>query len=115
MALFDTIKEDREKLKGKPFKEKAGYFFDYYKWPVIIVLVLVIWVGAIIWQKATAPDICTGSHPGGAHKHRWVNNKDKNTGELVSPVFCCVIISGIGCFVCDTRQGSFPPACGISG
>lgn len=57
MALFDTIKEDREKLKGKPFKEKAGYFFDYYKWPVIIVLVLVIWVGAMLWQKATAPEI----------------------------------------------------------
>lgn len=58
MALFDTIKEDREKMKGKPFKEKVGYFFDYYKWPVIIVLVVVLWIGGTIWQKATAPDVC---------------------------------------------------------
>jgi len=58
MALFDTIKKEREKLKGKPFKEKAGYFFDYYKWPVIVVLVIVIWSGTMLWQKATAPDIC---------------------------------------------------------
>lgn len=58
MALFDTIKQEREKMKGRPFKEKAGYFFDYYKWPVIIVLVIAIWLGTTLWQKATAPDIC---------------------------------------------------------
>ena len=57
MSFFDTLKEDRQKMKGKPFKEKAGYFFDYYKWPVIIVLALAIWIGATVWQKVTAPDI----------------------------------------------------------
>ena len=58
MSLFDTIKEDWEKMKGKSFKEKAGYFFDYYKWPVIVVLVIAIWTGGMLWKKATAPDIC---------------------------------------------------------
>ena len=58
MNLFDTIKEDWKKMKGKSFQEKAGYFFDYYKWPVIVVLVIAIWIGAMLWQKATAPDIC---------------------------------------------------------
>lgn len=58
MNLFDTIKKDWQKMKGKSFKEKAGYFFDYYKWPVIVVLVIAIWLGAMLWQKATAPDIC---------------------------------------------------------
>lgn len=58
MNLFDTIKKDWQKMKRKSFKEKAGYFFDYYKWPVIVVLVIAIWLGAMLWQKATAPDIC---------------------------------------------------------
>lgn len=58
MALFDTIKKDREKLKGKPFKEKFGYFVDYYKWPVIIVVVVLLWIGGTIYQKRTAPDVC---------------------------------------------------------
>lgn len=58
MTLFDTIKGDWKKMKGKSFQEKAGYFFDYYKWPVIVVLVIAIWLGAMLWQKATAPDIC---------------------------------------------------------
>ena len=58
MALFDRIKQQREKLKGLSPKEKAGYFFDYYKWPVIIVLVVTLWIGGTVWQKATAPDVC---------------------------------------------------------
>ena len=58
MNLFDTIKKDWQKMKRKSFKEKAGYFFDYYKWPVIVVLVIAIWLGGMLWQKATAPDVC---------------------------------------------------------
>ena len=58
MNLFDTIKEDWKKIKGKSFQEKAGYFFDYYKWPVTVVLVIAIWLGGMLWQKATAPDVC---------------------------------------------------------
>jgi hypothetical protein len=45
-------------MKGKSFQEKTGYFFDYYKWPVIVVLAIAIWLGAMLWQKATEPDIC---------------------------------------------------------
>lgn len=56
MALFDTIKEDWEKLKGKPFKDKVGYFADYYKWHVIVVVFLIGMIGGTIYQKATTPE-----------------------------------------------------------
>lgn len=57
MVLFDTIKKDRAKMKGKSFKEKASYFAEYYKWQVIILAVLVVWIGGTVYQKATAPEI----------------------------------------------------------
>lgn len=57
MALFDKIKQEREKLKGMSFKEKAGYFVEYYKWHVIILAALIIWVGGTIYHAVTAPDI----------------------------------------------------------
>lgn len=56
MALFDTIKEDWKKLKGKPFKDKVGYFVDYYKWHVIVVVFLIGMIGGTIYQKATTPE-----------------------------------------------------------
>jgi len=58
MVLFDTIKKDRAKMKGKSFKEKASYFAEYYKWQVIILAVLVVWIGGTVYQKVTAPEIC---------------------------------------------------------
>ena len=57
MALFDRIKQQREKLKGLSPKEKAGYFVEYYKWHVIIIVALAIWVGITIYQAVTTPDV----------------------------------------------------------
>ena len=57
MAVFDTIKQEREKLKGKPFKEKLDHFIEYYKWHVIVIAFLAALIGGTIYQKATEPDI----------------------------------------------------------
>ena len=57
MALFDRIKQEREKLKGLSSKEKAGYFVEYYKWHVIIIVALAVWVGITIHQAVTTPDV----------------------------------------------------------
>jgi len=49
MRILEQIKEERAKLKGKPTKERWEYFWDYYKWPVLVGLfVLVLLVQGIV-------------------------------------------------------------------
>lgn len=38
----EEIKKDREKMKGKSFRQKLEYFFMYYKIPVIIIAAVVV-------------------------------------------------------------------------
>lgn len=44
MSMREELKEERKKLKGKPFSEKFNWFMHYYKWAVIgpIAVVLII-------------------------------------------------------------------------
>ncbi len=44
MSMHDELKQERQKLKGKPFAEKFSWFMHYYKWVVIapIAIVLII-------------------------------------------------------------------------
>lgn len=42
MALRDEVKEQRKKLKGQPLKKKLEYYFDYYKWCLAVILLIVI-------------------------------------------------------------------------
>ena len=42
MALMDEFKEERESIKNKPFKEKVGYYWYYYKWRLIVPIIIFI-------------------------------------------------------------------------
>ena len=42
MPVMDEFQKEREELKTKSFKEKASYFWYYYKWWVIGILVAII-------------------------------------------------------------------------
>lgn len=56
MALRDEIREQQSKLKGQGFRKKLEYFWDYYKLPVIIVLVLVaLSIGIFREMQANKP------------------------------------------------------------
>lgn len=57
MALMDEFKEEREKIKNGTLKEKASYFWEYYKWYVIVPLIVIVFLGTTIYQKVTAPEI----------------------------------------------------------
>ena len=62
MAVMDEFKEEREALKHGTPKQKFTYFLDYYKWYVIIA-VLVIAAGTytiyeIVTKKDTAFYVC---------------------------------------------------------
>ena len=57
MAAMDEFKKEREAVKNGTLKQKLSYFWDYYKWYVIIPLIIIIAVSTTIYNKVTAPDI----------------------------------------------------------
>lgn len=58
MPVNDEIREQRSKLKGKSFKYKFSYFWEYYRWATLGTIVGIIFVIAlvksIVTSKATA-------------------------------------------------------------
>lgn len=49
MTILEHIKSEQEKMRKKSAKERWAYFWDYYKWPVLVGLaVLVLLVQGII-------------------------------------------------------------------
>lgn len=48
MAVMDEFREEREALKNGTPKQKLQYFWDYYKWYVIIGAIVVIMAGSFI-------------------------------------------------------------------
>lgn len=57
MALMDEFREEREKVRNGTWKQKLAYFWEYYKWYVIVPALIIGFVGSTIYQKVTAPDI----------------------------------------------------------
>ena len=53
MAVMDEFKEEREALKNAGFKKRASYFIYYYKWYVIVAVLVLIAVISFIYQLAT--------------------------------------------------------------
>lgn len=42
MTILEHIKKERAKLEGKSPKERWEYFWEYYKWPVLAVVLAVV-------------------------------------------------------------------------
>ena len=53
MELIDEIKQDRERLKGKPWKEILSHVLEYYKFPLFLLLVAVFGIGSWIYARVT--------------------------------------------------------------
>ena len=58
MTVSEQIHSQNEKMKDKPFKEKFEYFWEYYKLPVIGVIIGAIIIFSIIKAIVTAKDYC---------------------------------------------------------
>lgn len=56
MALMDEFKEERENIKNGTPKQKAAYFWEYYKWYVIIPVIILIVVISYIHHMVTKTD-----------------------------------------------------------
>lgn len=58
MALMSEFKEERDAvLKHGTLKQKIAYIWEYYKWHIIIPIVLIIAIISYIVNLVTAPDI----------------------------------------------------------
>lgn len=56
MAVMNEFSRERESIKNAPFKVRLQYFWDYYKWHVIIPLVIIIIVSNYIYHMITDPE-----------------------------------------------------------
>ncbi len=55
-SVNDEIREQRQKFKDMTPKQKFGYFWDYYKWPAVVVLFVAISVISFVYNLATQKD-----------------------------------------------------------
>lgn len=56
MPVMDEFREEREALKHGTLKEKFNYFLDYYKWYVIVSVLILLFAGSLIYQTVTKKD-----------------------------------------------------------
>ena len=57
MAVMDEFKEEREALKNGTPKQKLAYFWYYYKWHVIISVIIIGMLVSFIYQYVNRKDI----------------------------------------------------------
>ena len=53
MAMRDEVREQQNKLKGKTFKEKLNYFWDYYKVHTIALVFAIIVISVFVKDIVT--------------------------------------------------------------
>lgn len=55
-SVWDEIREQNRKMKGKPLKEKWAYFMEYYAKTTIVVIIVLYFVINLIYTSVTATD-----------------------------------------------------------
>ncbi|MCM1112130.1 MAG: hypothetical protein NC399_02630 [Muribaculum sp.] len=56
MPVMDEFREEREAIKHGTFKQKYQYFKDYYRMPLLITILALLFVGALVYQFVTKKD-----------------------------------------------------------
>ena len=56
MPVSDEIREQQKKMKDKTFREKLGYFWDYYKIHTLVAVLVLIVGGTLIHDIATSKE-----------------------------------------------------------
>lgn len=55
-SVYDEIREQQHKLKGKPLKEKWAYFWEYYKIHTLVIVCVIAMVISLIHTIVTQKD-----------------------------------------------------------
>ena len=57
MPLMDEFREEREAIRHGTPKQKLAYFLDYYKWPTIVIVLVLIAIISYIVQVVTRKEV----------------------------------------------------------
>ncbi len=55
-SVFDEIRAQHKKMKGKSLKEKAAYFWEYYRVATIVAILVIAFAANLIYTIVTAKD-----------------------------------------------------------
>ena len=86
---MDEFKTERDSIKNAPFKAKVKYFWDYYKWHVIVGILAIWLVGALIHHYVTYKPIgfhavminSSNMYPDETYANDFARYADINTEE----------------------------------
>lgn len=56
MPVMDEFREEREAIKHGTFKQKYQYFKDYYRMPLLITILAILFVGTLVYKFVTSKD-----------------------------------------------------------
>lgn len=56
MAVMDEFRKEREAVKNGTPKEKLSYFWNYYKWHVIVSVCVIVCIASFVYQLVTKND-----------------------------------------------------------
>lgn len=56
MSIWDETKEQHQKMKGKPLKEKWSYFWEYYKVHTLVILLVLVCGSWFIYDIVSAKE-----------------------------------------------------------
>lgn len=56
MPVMDEFREERQSIKDGTPKQKYQYFKDYYRTPLIIAILCIIFIGSLLYQFFTKKD-----------------------------------------------------------
>ncbi len=57
MAAMDEFRKEREAIKHAPLKVKAAYVWDYYKWYIIVGILVIVGLVSYIHSLVTRKDV----------------------------------------------------------
>lgn len=82
MPVMDEFKQERENIKNGTPKQKLTYFWDYYKWHVIIGVIVIIAVVSFIHQMATRKETAFYALMLNATEYNYLEDTSVNTAAF---------------------------------
>lgn len=57
VKISEYISNEKDKMKSKPFGQRLAYYWDYYKWHILVALLALVLLGHTVSAKLTQKDV----------------------------------------------------------